>query len=355
MHIYHAQALLAARRRQAGVNYRPHAPVVAENGAQFVSQLAIASPAPSPDKNRSAAISTRRRETVKVYPHLALGMLDAELTAAGRIYWLLRYIDLEGRGWVHVDDARQKLTRKHAPLRVCGWRRLRQLLHEGQDILWKRDGVGRIWLTGAARMAQKLDIERLAGKPVDLPVKALLGGMRQVRAHFYASSHSGRRTENPISRATLREITSVPERTQLDYDKAAGVARQQNIAIGPRYSQEAFKKQAWERGTGVFRFFDNNGNQGAPHREYVAWQLPNSYTGPHRQCAKGRQKKINQRLADLVHITGTRGNDQERIVRLFYPHGAAADRQRNDTPQTQYWSRGESRHHVQLWCLWSAG
>ena len=63
-------------------------------------------------------------------------------------------------------------------------------------------------------------------------VSALLGGIRQVRAHFYASYHSSRRESNPISREVLRELTSVPERTQREYEQAADVACQRNIAVG---------------------------------------------------------------------------------------------------------------------------
>jgi hypothetical protein len=48
------------------------------------------------------------------------------------------------------------LTKKKSPHRVCGWRRLRQILAEGEDVFWARDRVGRLWIKGPARVAQAL-------------------------------------------------------------------------------------------------------------------------------------------------------------------------------------------------------
>ena len=37
--------------------------------------------------------SSPKEELVKVYPSLAQAMLQAELAAPGRVYWLLKYLD----------------------------------------------------------------------------------------------------------------------------------------------------------------------------------------------------------------------------------------------------------------------
>ena len=147
--------------------------------------------------------SVERSETVTVYPSLLLAMLKQDQEAAGRVYLLLRYLDTNGRGWFHIDEIRERLTRKGSPLKMVGWRRLRQIFHQGEGIFWERDSKGRLWLRSALRIALKLDCHRLRGKRVELPIKTLLGGIGTVRAHFYASFHSGRSTDNPISRDTL--------------------------------------------------------------------------------------------------------------------------------------------------------
>ena len=293
---------------------------------------------------------TRPQESVKIYPDLALGMLEANLAAPGRVYWLLKHIDTIGQGWLSVETIRDRLTGHGSKLKVCGWRRLRQIFSQGENVFWRRDRVGRLWLYGVAQVAANLAVERLTGNPVSIPIKNLLGGIQAVRAHFYACFHSGRRKDNPISREQLRAITNVPERTQLEYEKTAAVTKQQNFAIGERYSQEQFYERAWVHGRGTFHFLDTKGQQGTAGREYVAWHLPNNYTGPHAKRNKGRQKKINQRLVDLV-MKGMRGNGWEPVDKVFWPHGAAAGAAYNrDQEHDAYWPQQLTRNRTyHLW------
>lgn len=304
-------------------------------------------PAPVYPSPHSKPVSS---QAVKVYPSLAIGMLDAGLSAPGRIYWLLKYLDKQGRGWVGVDRVRDNLASHGAKLRVCSWRRLRQILNQGEGFFWQRDEIGRIWLKGAAKIARNLSVRRFAGNPVEIPVKALLGGIQAVRAHFYASFHSGRRDNQPISRETLRNLTSVPERSQQRYDQVAQVKRDKHFAVGERYTQANTESRAWKQGRGIFHFLDVSGNHGPAGREYIAWHLPNSYQGPHAKRNQGRQKKINQQLVDLV-MKGMRGNDPEQVDKLFYHHGAEAGKAFNcDQGKDAYWPQGYTRgKRFMLW------
>jgi hypothetical protein len=287
---------------------------------------------------------------IKLYPSIAVAMLDKSMEAPGRIWLLLKHLDSEGKGWLWLDDVREQLTRKKSSTRVCGWRRLRQLLNQGEHTFWTRDRKGRVWIKGAARVAQALDCKRLTGKPVSLPLAALLGGIKHVRAHLYTSFHSGRQKNNPISREKLKELTSVPERSQRDYEELVGVECRQNIAIGERYSEKEVQERAWRQGQAVFRFIDMEGRQGKPGQEYVAWHMPNSYEGPHNQRRKGRQKKINQQLKDLVK-KGTRGNGREKVERLFWANGAAAGKAYNRNQDVDaYWPHRHS--HAPQYILW---
>jgi len=296
------------------------------------------------------AQTVENSKTVAVYPSLLLAMLKQDQEAAGRVYLLLRYLDTSGRGWFHIDEIRERLTRKDSPLKVMGWRRLRQIFHQGEDIFWERDSRGRIWLRSPLRIALKLDCHRLRGKRVELPVKTLLGGIGTVRAHFYASFHSSRSTDNPISRETLEGITGLSPRTQREYDRLAGVKRQQNIAVGPQKTKITAEEQYWQRGGAVFTFVDSQGKQGPKNRHYLAWRLPNSYQAPHQQRSKGRQKKINQRLNSLVE-NGVQGTVKSEIDKLFWPDGAAAGKAYSrGQEQDAYWPRGEAqRRPAMIW------
>ena len=294
-------------------------------------------------KVSAIAPADNKSATVAVYPSLLLAMLKQDQAAAGRVYLLLRYLDKSGRGWLPINEIRERLTRKGSPLKAMGWRRLRMLLHQGSGVFWERDEQGRLWLRSAPRIALELGCHRLKGKRVELPISALLGGIGTVRAHFYASFHSGRRTDNPISRDTLEDITGLSPRTQRDYDRRAQVKRQRNMAVGPKHTKISAEEQYWQRGGAVFRFVDSQGKQGPKNREYLAWQMPNTYQAPHQQRSKGRQKKINQQLLSLVN-TGVRGTEQHAVDKLFWPDGATAGKAYSrDQELDAYWPRGETR------------
>ena len=352
--LYLAQVELCRRRRMDGVQVNHGSPCSSSKwidtlAAQHSSRHASPPLVEGPD-------SSPRLETIPVYPSILTAMLKKRLEPAGRIYLLLYHLDPQGRGWLSVAHARNKLTDKSSPLRVCGWRRLRQLLRQGEGIFWQRDDQNRIWLRGPHRIAQKLGCDRLEGSRINLPVKTLLGGIQAVRAHFYAAFHSGRRKRTPLSRERLKGIAGLPERTQRAYDHIAQVNREHNMAIGPRYNKISAENQGWIRGRGMFRFVDSQGQQGAPKREYVAWHLPNSYTGPHSIRCKGRQKRINRRLTDLVH-KGMRGNRPEQVEKLFWPNGATAGRAYNRNGENDaYWPQSRAgRDACLLWRVLEGG
>jgi hypothetical protein len=330
------KAIRTSRKRRHEENTRSEVTKRAHRPeARAIKARAIDAPAPAISNSNGA------KETVKLYPDIALGMLHKDLTAAGRIWLLLRYLDQDGRGWLRIDLIQKKLTAKDSNLRVCGRRHLRNLLQQGRGVFWDRD-KDKVWLKSAAKVAAALDVARLSGHPVKLSVPALLGGIGQVRAHFYASFHSGRKSGNPISRSRLEEITQVPERTQRVYDQIAGVSSQRNIAVGEKYSNKEVQEQAWQHGQATFKFFDTKGKQGPAGRHYLAWRLPNSYQGCHQPSPRGRQKKINNRLnhqIDLV-ILGAQGNGLDRrIDRLFHTNGMEASKAYNRNSQDDiYWS-----------------
>jgi hypothetical protein len=196
--------------------------------------------------------------------------------------------------------------------------------------------------------------------------------MGTVRAHFYASFHSSRTRErktgkateansawsNPITRETIANISCVSPRTQRLYEKKANVQKRSNYAIGAKSTPAREEEQAWRHGHALFRLTDHKGKQGKPGVTYLAWQLPNTYLGPHVPKPRGRQKQINQELTDLF-TKGMTGNGQERIEdgtfrhqKCFYGNGHMAAKAYNrSNRQDVYWrSRSGTRHgRSQLW------
>ncbi len=158
-------------------------------------------------------------------------------------------------------------------------------------------------------------------------LQALTGTIGQARAHLYAAFHSGRtrtdlltgekRGRGPIARSTLCKLSGATANSQRNYERRAAVGRRSAIAVGPRLGSADEHGTAWERGRAMFRLRDREGKYGRPGAVYLAWQLPNEYTGPHATLPRGRMKRLNRALADLFH-DGMTGNGER-------PGGAEAE------------------------------
>ena len=278
----------------------------------------------------NSSLDTRHSSLIKVFPDIALGMLRTKTAAPGRVWLLLRHGDSAGRGRLSANDATRLLAGDGSPLRVCGRRQLANLLAAGDGLFWDRDTGrdGQEWLRlrSAVRVAAGLGVPRLAGSPVAVPLSALTGTIGQARAHLYASFHSGRsrtdlltgekRARGPISRTTLCKLSGAAANSQRNYERRARVGRRSAIAIGPRVSAADEQETAWRRGRAMFRFRDDKGRHGRPGAVYLAWQLPNEYTGPHDTLPRGRLKRLNRALADLFHdgMTGNSGRAEGRVA-----------------------------------------
>lgn len=286
--------------------------------------------------------------SIKLYPDIGLGMLRQEATAAGRLWLLLHHLDPAGRGALRIDSIVKTITPKSAALRLCGKRQLRNLLRAGDGLFWTRDKEY-IWLRSVAKVAVGLGVTRLLGRPLSLPLSVLLDGIGTFRAHLYAAFHSGRRKETqagsqamPIARDTLTELSGVGRSSQRTYEAQAGVGVQTHYALGERLTAANEAERAWRQGTAVFQFCDYDGQQGKPGQTYLAWQLPNSYVGGHEQRPKGRQRRINRQLKDLV-TKGTPGNvggasGAQSSRQRYYVQGKQAVQAAARAPQQEvYW------------------
>jgi len=291
---------------------------------------------------------------VKLYPDIGLGMLRREMTAPGRLWLMLRAIDTEGQGSILTERAKELLVKESSPLRLCGQRQWRNLLREGEGVFWTRDRE-HLWLKSVAKVALALGVERLTGRPVALPVAALVEGIGAFRAHLYTAFHSGRAKESvrgrevmPIARVTLAGLSGVGASSQRTYEKQTKLKVQTNFAVGEVATEENRENRAWVQGQAVFELTDYRGQQGAKGKSYLAWQLPNSYLGQHQHRPKGRQKRINRELKDLV-MQGMPGNvegkaETQRLEKRYYPNGKEAVRgcgrgQKSDV----YWQRHQLR------------
>ncbi len=257
-------------------------------------------------------------QTITVLPTMASAFQKQACVAEARLWYLCRLVDSAGRGWLDIADIRAHFAHRESELRIAGWRRVRQLLQRGKGVFWQQDNRGRVWLNSAEKVAAKLDITRLSGRPVQLPVTALTANLRTAKAHLYATFHSGRDTA-PISRHTLSAVTGVPERTQRSYDALASVPRQSNVAVGAIATADTRHEHFAQR-PGAFELIDHKGKQGPAGTRYQAWRLPNSYGRLHKTCLTGHQKRINRRLRriDLANQRAQGNGATNSKQRLFF-------------------------------------
>ncbi len=146
-------------------------------------------------------------------------------------------------------------------------------------------------------------------------------------------------------------IIGVPERTQRHYCKIAKVERKSNIAIGKKHTPQNAEETAWQHSRAVFDFIDIQGKQGREGAHYLAWHLPNSYSGPHQQSPKGRMRKINRKLVDLV-TKGARGNNSKTVERLYFANGKEAGQSLNRGVEVDaYWPLVSGAWQNGLWAV----
>ena len=288
-------------------------------------------------------------DNVSLAPSLGLAILRHKLAAPARLWLLLRAVDVHGRGMIFLEMARNIITEQASPLHFCGRRQLRNLLSAGSGTFWQLDEE-RIWLRSPVRVAEVLHVPYFRGKDVAIPISELTGGIGAVRANLYAAFHSSRGTK-PISRQSLARKSGLAPRTQRHYDRVSGVKKQANYARGASVGSEAGEDQAWRQGPASFTWRESRKGQPAGFGRYLAWQLPNSYHGPHAQLGRGRQKRQNKALADLLN-KGTAGNGQSQKDDLhprYFADARAASRAFGRSESPLYWPDLKPG----LWhCLW---
>lgn len=269
-------------------------------------------------------------DTIRLFPSLAIAAQRRGLAAVCRLWLLTRAGDGAGRGVVDLAYLRSWIV---DDLGVYSWRRVRQLLTAGDPIFWRYDrAAGRLWLRSPGSVARSLDLERLRGRTVDIPLTELTGGAAAYNRAVYAAWHAGRRAA-PVSRAAITEATGIPERTQRHYDQQGATQRRVNIALGAPADAIGRECNAADRGHAAREFYDARGARGTRRAVYLAHQLPNSYQAPYEARRSRRQREINRSLS-----CGLMGHGERRFTVIYHRRIQDAARAHNNgTPVNAYW------------------
>lgn len=258
---------------------------------------------------------------VRIFPDLMQTLHAQKTSVHGRVWLLLHHYgraNHHGRGWLTVEDAKRVI--------VDGWRifkaqRFEQVINEGAGLLWSLEG-GRVWLWGARQVANRFNHGRLTHRPVYVPIDRLTGKLGDYRASMWAAWHSGRKSETPISRATLTAETEMPQRTQRHYEAIAGVKRTFNYSFSTSDKDTADWRHLADLGGRYFMAKDTAGLFGPKGRALLAQQIPNSYEQIFAHQARStRRNAINRTISDL-RFNATRGTDADDKLYFDAEHPA---------------------------------
>jgi len=232
---------------------------------------------------------------VKIYPDLIIaGIKDHNKNGgAVKLWTLARHFNQPGGcGYIPAKALRHYLINDLGVKRGVYDVWLSRALAIG--LLERKDKDKNIKIVGLARAAAILKVDHIR-RPEYIYIGKLI--KKHWLAWIWAAwLESMRLLDRPISRAALRDISGIPERSQVDYERLARVINHANYA----------KHEGAESKEAIFNLlmqgrpvFDNNGQ--------TIERLPNSRDFEDSDIApapEGRTRRANSQLKDLLNIGG---------------------------------------------------
>lgn len=260
--------------------------------------------------------------TVTTYGSIATAILRHDGGTVGRLWLLLRgtFVSEGQSGGMSADSLWRCLTTQFARY---SRRHLRDLLNRGEGVYWVRDNFGRLWLAGAATVAARLGVERVQGERIAIPLADLTGKLTRARTALQATFHASRgQQSNPISRAVLRDLTGVSERSQREQERrnADLIRSSANYCLDRRVGGRSAENHAYRHKQNHFVFSDRQRKQGGG--KFLAHRLPNAYAAYYQAAGQGSRKQINKKLVTNRAKLVARGTGWQQFERVYYSDGA---------------------------------
>ena len=277
------------------------------------------------------------------------------ITSPLRLWLLLHAIAKSNGGWLTHDKVRTELTSHQGKFRLFGPRRLAAVIFQGEGVFWKvsdnKQGERRIWLHGLAHICQQLGIERLYGRPLEVPLSELLQPMPKVRSVFYAATLANHDESKPVSRRSLETMTGCSKRRQRTYERHQGITTTRHYANKGEYSDHKLQSTRYD-GYAAFPLKDRNGRFGKLGKWYVAHHLPSTYHLPatHTLGSMAQTRRVNRRLQIDPCRKGNGGNG-EQLDKLYCDHATEAMRNWQQNQKRVYYP---SDGHPLFWSVQEA-
>lgn len=218
-------------------------------------------------------------ERVKVYTGIASAASEDREGREAALWFVLRHLDGDGRGWVPLADLRQFC----AEAGFVSDRHLRRVLARGDGSWWTLNSCsGRCEYRSLARVCLRL--RTTPGVSLAVPVSKLRGrGVAALGLAGFLAARDGR----PVKVATVAQVTGIGARSQQRYRAHLGIERQQNVGCEGRYNLGEMVEGA--------RWF----YQGKVYR----W-LPCSWAVPFGVLSDSHSKKVTKAVRGAVGIKG---------------------------------------------------
>jgi hypothetical protein len=304
--IARGQALLMLRRAEHEQQQR-HKPV-------SLGDLLPSAPTPTPKPEPKPQPETkpeRKPATVKTWPIMGLRADQSNAGGPWRIWTLARTLDRKGSGAILRDDLQAYCTKLGLPRGT-----FRRWLAEARKlgIITEREyftGSKRLILAGADRAAELLGCPHVGGKRAAIPVNYLIG--EGWKAYIWAGYIATLR-ERPASRETMRKMTGVPERTQQEYERQAGIVQLANYAHDEAWGAEHLAGIRENERPHAFTWHDRETD-----KKIIVWRTPDTRIAPADvSCAsKGRTRKVNKKLNHVSSFCMERASTRQ-VFRLFH-------------------------------------
>lgn len=180
--------------------------------------------------------------TIKFYPGLSQEALKQGEDREIVLWYLLRSLDHEGKGWLIFKEVKKSLQDIYS--RVT----LSRILKSGTGKFWEEKHPGVIHFFGLAKVAKFFGISHLI-TPKQISIKPVqLKRYANRRAFLYSHSSfirvkSFQKPLKPISRKSIKNITGIEKYIQRKYEKLFNIEKVENFAVrGPGDSRGLLMK-----------------------------------------------------------------------------------------------------------------
>ncbi len=301
------------------------------------------------------AKSPARPTDITTFGTIATAILKHDGGTVGRL-WLVLRANFAGEGQSGMVSTDPQGDESHSlwPSLTENFpqyskRYLSDLLNRGEGIYWQRDAFGRLWLHGVTKLAGQLGVQRLQGSRVIIPLADLTGKLTKMRTSLQAAFHVSRGNDSPISRATLRDLTGISERSQREQEQENSrlIDSKRNYRLDGVANPVSAENHSFRYQQNSFHFTDKRGMQGEQGVIHLAHQLPNSYTARYARASRGRKRKINRQLNRVNQ--GARGTEWQQIEPVFCNDGATAVQQVNRGNKEVAYPAYDAHHGTRIW------